>query len=194
MRAGRFEFYQPTPLLRELGILAFLADDPSSSQKRIAESVGLGAAMVHSYLHTLQDQGLVEFRGSSSKKLQYVLTSEGKKVLESLASKHLAEIHRLIGEIKESVLRGVERAEADGARRLAVVADSSIREMIEGMNIQRDVCLVYPRIETLAPGNFIKSMSEPPDALLVALMAPGDEMWSMLADLERNGMRVYRAI
>jgi len=194
MRASRFEFYQPTPLLRELGILAFLADDPSSSQKRIAEKVGLGAAMVHAYLHTLQEQGLVEFRGSSSKKLQYVLTADGKKVLESLASKHLAEIHRLIEEIKESVLRGVERAEADGARRLAVVADPSIRDMIEGMKIQRNMSLVFPQIDTLRPDEFLDAMPSPPDALLVALIAPGDEIWSKLADLERGGMRVYRAV
>jgi len=193
MREGRFEFYQPTPLLRELGILAFLADDPNSSQKRIAERVGLGSAMVHAYLHNLQDQGLVEFRGSSSKKLQYVLTPEGRRQLESLAGKHLAEVSRLIEAIESAILRAIERAAADGVRWLAVIVDPPVRVALESMKEHAGVHLVFPKTEDVDPEGFYESMLAPADAALVAVMAPDDRLRAMIGSLERGGMRVYRA-
>jgi len=194
MAARRFEFYQPTPLLRELGILEFLSVDPNSSQKRIAGKVGLGTAMVHAYLHAFQEQGLVEFRGSSSKKLQYVLTAKGRKVLESLASKHLTEVNRLIGDIQASITRCVQRAASDGVHRLAVISEPSIRDMIERMDIHSDVHLIFPRIEALDPDALLDGMGSPPDALLIALMAIDDRFTAAIESLQREGMPVYRAV
>jgi len=122
MQPMESEFYEPSPLLRELQVLSILARDPEASQKEIATQVGLAPSMIHNYIHALADQGFVQFQGPTRRQLRYIVTHSGRGRIESLATRHIADTGRLIEKITSRLRRDIEGLARDGVRRLGIVA------------------------------------------------------------------------
>jgi DNA-binding MarR family transcriptional regulator len=122
------EFYEPSPLLRELQVLSILARDPEASQKEIAHQVGLAPSMVHNYIHHLAHQGFVEFRGPTRRQLRYIVTDTGLTRIEALSARHLTEAGRLIEKIQGRLLRAMERVARTGARGIGVLAPAALAQ------------------------------------------------------------------
>ena len=64
---------------KELDILEIVADNPSISQRKIAEKTGVSLGQVNFLLKKFVKKGLIKIEGQSSKSIQYNLTPKGLK-------------------------------------------------------------------------------------------------------------------
>ncbi|MBI3448777.1 MAG: winged helix-turn-helix transcriptional regulator [Acidobacteria bacterium] len=122
LRTIESEFYEPSPLLRELQVLSILANNPEASQKEIALEVGLAPSMIHNYIHALAEAGLVEFHGPTRRRLRYVVTDSGRARIDSLAARHLTAAGSILERVTVLVRREIERVVRDGVKSLGVIA------------------------------------------------------------------------
>jgi len=64
---------------KELDILEIVAENPSISQRKIAEKTGISLGQVNFLLKKFVKKGLIKIEGQSSKSIQYNLTPKGIK-------------------------------------------------------------------------------------------------------------------
>jgi FlaA1/EpsC-like NDP-sugar epimerase len=93
------QYFEPTPLLRELNLLECLEASPQTSQSALAKRVGLTPAMVNAYIRRFQSEGLVS-TAEVSRGFSYHLTSKGLHRLNYHRVTYRAELVRTVREAR----------------------------------------------------------------------------------------------
>jgi DNA-binding MarR family transcriptional regulator len=191
MQAIDSEFYEPSPLLRELQVLSILARDPEASQKEIAIEVGLAPSMIHNYIHALASQGLVEFHGPTRRRLRYIVTSAGRDRIDALAARHMSAAGRVLERFTGLVRRELERVARDGVKSLGVLAGPDLvgtlaklaaESGLETRSLQRDGRSA-PASDPLALAGL--------DAVLIAADPAGEDVADAMRRCREEGLPVY---
>lgn len=190
MNNDQLRFFEPSPLLHELQILLVISRNPGSSQRKIAQEVGLSPSMVHNYLRTLERRGLVRFRGTSHARLQYVPTGGGIARAEFLAGCLLAETSDLMQEITNRARHAIQRAAGEGVRVLGVVADPQLADALADIAEETgvSVCTVLPREGDIRAA--FEALPSRPDAVMIADDATRKEISSFLEACHEQGVPV----
>jgi len=191
MQAIESEFYEPSPLLRELQVLSILARNPEASQKEIAVEVGLAPSMIHNYIHALALAGLVEFQGPTRRRLRYLVTGTGHQRIESLAARHVSAAGKVIERFTGLVRREIEKAARDGVKSLGVLA---------GRDLVGTLSLIAAESGVEARTLEHNGRSETPggsyplaglDAVLIALDPAHEDVLAALRSCREKGLPVY---
>jgi len=191
-RPTESEFYEPSPLLRELQVLSILARDPEASQKEIAEEVGLAPSMIHNYIHALAGQGLVEFQGPTRRRLRYIVTEPGRVRIEALAGRHLAEAGRLLDRLTSAIRRQIDNAVRDGFRSLGVVARPALAGALS--RVAADAGVEIRAVPNRGRDSVGTESSAPLtgfDAVLIAEDPASADVEDTMRRCREQGVRVY---
>jgi DNA-binding MarR family transcriptional regulator len=190
-RPSEHEFFEPSPLLRELQVLSHLAADPEASQKEIGSRVGLAASMVHNYIHAMEKAGCVRMEGVSRKRMRYVVTEAGRERIRTLSGRFLAETGRMLERVASRARREIERAVRDGMRMLGVVARPALADTVAHLAAESG-------LSTRHLGGGERSVPAPPasaleglDAVLVAEDFTREDVSAALSRCREQGLRIY---
>ena len=143
MQTMESEFYEPSPLLRELQVLSILDRNPEASQKDVALRVGLAPSMVHNYIHALALRGLIQFEGPTRRQLRYIVTTSGRDRIRLLARRHVADAGRLLERIASRLRWEIGSIVPDEIRTLAVVAPPALAGTLERLAQEMGIEVVH---------------------------------------------------
>jgi DNA-binding MarR family transcriptional regulator len=191
MRSIDTEFYEPSPLLRELQVLSILALNPEASQKEIAVEVGLAPSMIHNYIHALAEAGLVEFQGPTRRRLRYLVTGTGRQRIESLAARHMSAAGKILERFTCLVRREIERVARDGVKNLGLLAGRDLVGTLSSIAAESGV--EARRLEHVeGPGATAGSFPLTGlDAVLIALDPVHEDVLVALRCCREQGLPVY---
>jgi len=192
MQSMESEFYEPSPLLRELQVLSILARDPEASQKDIAGQVGLAPSMIHNYIHALAQAGLVEFHGPTRRRLRYVVTSAGRQHIENLSARHLFSAGRILERITSSVRREIERVARDGVKNLGVLTFPYFAGIVSRIAAESGLETILLRRSGARSDPDGPPPLEGLDAVLVVDNPTCDDVVAALRACRERGLPVYR--
>lgn len=112
MGSSGFDFIQAGRDQRRFDVLRQIGTDSTRSQHAIGARIGLSAAAVNRYIHSLIAEGLVSVRGNTNKTTQYFLTPSGMHELGRLSRArtdsllvHALEFSELIGDQMRAWIR-----------------------------------------------------------------------------------------
>lgn len=191
MQAIDSEFYEPSPLLRELQVLTILARDPEASQKEIAIEVGLAPSMIHNYIHALADEGFVEFHGPTRRRLRYIVTSAGRLRIDDLAARHMSAAGRIFERITSLVRREIERVARDGVKNLGVLAGPDLAGTLSRMAAESGLETRPLRRDGQAPASSETFPLAGLDAVLIALDPTREDVLAAMRRCREQGLPVY---
>ena len=186
------EFYEPTPMLRELQILTILAENPGVSQKEISSRVAIVPSMVHNYLHGLAGKGLIDFQGPSRRRMRYILTQAGEERLRSLSGRHAEEACRVLEGIADWIRAEMKRAVGDGVRRIGVLNCPALGETLERVGKETGIEVKPLGGGSTSEGAFSGESLAGLDAVLVMTDPGRQETQRVIAVAGERGLPVYR--
>ena len=134
------KFFAPHRILKEYQVLCLIDEDPSISQQRLAEAVGLSPAMVNNYVKAFIRQQLIEVGGANNRSFSYHLTPKGSALKRDRFKEYLTEIFHLLASIQNVIDRRLNQLSNLGFRRAVlyravetsrIIIESAARNHIE---------------------------------------------------------------
>jgi DNA-binding MarR family transcriptional regulator len=193
-------FLQPSPELRELVLLIEIGKNANISQSTLAEKANLAPSMVNNYMKNFVDEGLVEMRGATRRKVTYELTKKGVKRRGELLSAYMGEMLRLYKnartEFSSRVAKfydeGLHRVVLYGAGEIALLLITAAKEIgieIVGV-VDSDPRRQGERIGNMVihPPTKIKEMN--PDGVIITSLAHREEIHNAIRHLEKDGIKI----
>ncbi len=138
-------FFEPTAKFKEYVVLKTISQLGSISQQKLAKIVGVAPSMVNKYLSSLQANGFIQKSGPNKKRMNYLLTDDGKARLQYLTVSYFSEVARLHKQSRETFRKVFETLQQLEAKRFilygAGVIGQTLAELLlnEGLTV---VCLL----------------------------------------------------
>ncbi|AEH52034.1 MarR family transcriptional regulator [Pseudothermotoga thermarum] len=194
-------FFEPTAIYREYLILRAILHQEHISQKKLAKMVGVVPSMVHNYLITLQENGLIQKSGSK-RKMKYQLTEAGKTRLQYLTVLYFSEVARLYKQSKENFRKVFDDLRSTNSHRLVLYGAGVIGQNLAWLLIEEGFNLVCfldddPKkqgkeiagIRVLPPEQF---HSQEYDAVLIASFKHADEIFQKAKLVNLKNVYIFR--
>ena len=117
-------FYLQAPKLNRLNLLREVAANARITQAELAARCSLSVAMVNNYMKDLCNNGWLEYKRKSVRRVTYHLTSSGALYLETLQTELLGEMVDMFINAKEQIWTCIKN-QANSALHLVVIYGSS---------------------------------------------------------------------
>lgn len=130
LQLSEFSFLKPSPRYRELILLASIRRNPGISQMELAKTAGIRPSMVNVYLSEFENEGLIEKRGPSKRKMTYHLTANGEKRLQVHLLSLLGEASQLFLKAKEIFRPALDSLNKLGVSRLLLYGAGDVGSTI----------------------------------------------------------------
>lgn len=108
LKLESLNFFNPSPLYRELLLLMSIKKNPNISQEELAKIADIAPSMVNRYIKQFVEQGYVEKSGTNKRNMIYYLTIQGSNRLQFLILLLMSEISQLFMETKEKFTKALE--------------------------------------------------------------------------------------
>jgi len=108
LKLENLSFFNPSPLYRELLLLASIKENSNISQEELAKIADIAPSMVNRYIKLFAEQGYVEKSGVNKRNMNYHLTTQGLNRLQFLTLSLMSEISQLFMETKEKFAKVLE--------------------------------------------------------------------------------------
>jgi DNA-binding MarR family transcriptional regulator len=196
------QFFKPSNVFREMGILLTLDEDTAISRHRLARRIGVGTTMAHHYVTRLIGDGLVAMTGRTRRAARYTLTPAGRQRLEQLASQYAREMARLYliakQECRKRLLRlydrGMRRIVLFGAAETGELALSAAKEtpvQILGL-VDNDREKQRTRLGDWSVEAPERIEQWHPDAVVITASRYADDIYEQIRHVERQGIHVEK--
>ncbi len=117
-------------------------DDGASSQRRIAEELGIALGLVNAYLKRCVKKGLVKVQDAPARRYAYYLTPQGFAEKSRLTVQYLSNSFSFFRLAKSDCARVFEVAGAKGFRRLVLAGKSDLAEIAILCAVEAEVKIV----------------------------------------------------
>ncbi|WP_306432266.1 winged helix-turn-helix domain-containing protein [Wansuia hejianensis] len=97
-------FFTPNSRLKELMLLQYMEENPTTTQKEMGDIINAAPSMVNVYLNEYEEKAYIEREYLSPRKVIYRVTSEGVKRKNFLIINYLHELLKLYRLAKENVV------------------------------------------------------------------------------------------
>lgn len=199
---GEYKFFKPTKDLRELFVLNYIDQDPSISQNKLAEKVGIVPSMANNYIRDLTSRGLVRMEGETNRSKKYFVTPKGKRHKMSLLIDSSAEIIQMYTSTKREFIEKLTSFYSEGLRRVVLfgaadtcevvstaIEDTSIEVVGIVDNDEKKLGLRFKEIIITSPAE-IEGMN--PDGVIITSFGHQEEIYQQINYLEDKGIKVRK--
>ncbi len=142
----------------ELPVLEALADEPSLSQRELAQRVGLSLTRAHFVLKRLVERGLVKVRNAAQSEHKlgylYLLTPQGMEEKANLTYAFLqrtaAQYQEMVGRVEATLDARLRADRDDGAVTVAIVGDGPLAQVVRDIVTVRSGVHLVDAVEDAA--------------------------------------------
>ena len=124
------EFFSPTRRWKEFWLLTLITDDPSISQHRIAQRLGISNAMTNTYIKGFTETGLIRVTGKTNRSIRYHLTPAGRRAKRLLLHRYGREVARLHTVARQEYRKRVASLADKGIKRVVVFGAATTGELV----------------------------------------------------------------
>ncbi len=128
---------------KEYVLLKTISQCGTLSQQRLAKIVGVAPSMINRYISNLEENGFIKKMGPNKKKMQYLLTDEGRTRLQYLTVLYFNEIARLHRESTEVFKKVFEKLWQEGIRKLVLYGGGVIGKTLTELLINEGFKVVF---------------------------------------------------
>ncbi|MDI3472575.1 MAG: hypothetical protein PWQ20_968 [Thermotogaceae bacterium] len=130
IKLENLEFFNPSPLYRELLLLSSIEKDPNISQEKLSKIANIAPSMVNKYIKLFVEEGYIEKSGDNARTMSYHLTLIGKNRLQLLTLSLMAEISQLFMETKGHFSKIVEILNREKKRQILLYGAGVIGRIV----------------------------------------------------------------
>ncbi len=145
----------PTPQPhKSVQVLSILAENPTLSQRAVAQKSGLSLGLVNLILKRLLQTGHIKIANMSKKRMRYILTPRGLKEKANQSCTYLAQTVNVFMAYKQRVDHMLLQLIQEGNRDFAILGQGEITQLLENSLRTQTIPLRYRYIqegEELAP-------------------------------------------
>lgn len=112
-----------------LRLLEHVSDDEALSQAKFAKHIGIAKGLANSYFNRCLQKGWIKLRQIPKQRFLYYLTPKGFAEKASLTAQFLSYSYQFYRDARADLGVEMEKAAANGHKRLAVLGDSELAEI-----------------------------------------------------------------
>lgn len=124
------KFFNPTKKLKELLLLKHIKENPSTTQKEIAQVIGGAPSTVNEYIENLEKRRLLKRDYKSVKTVNYNITPQGIKEKNYLAITYFHELLKLYKLAEENIENFLIELETKGYQKILIYGAGEVAETI----------------------------------------------------------------
>jgi len=130
IKLENLEFFNLSPLYRELLLLSSIKKDPNISQEKLSKMAGIAPSMVNKYIKLFVEEKYIEKFGENNRTMSYHLTTSGLNRLQFLTLSLMAEISQLFMETKGRFAKVVEILNRERKKRIFLYGAGVIGKIV----------------------------------------------------------------
>lgn len=113
----------------DLAVLNKIAADPDISQALLAEALNISIGSVNGRLKRLVEQGYIEVKRISRRKLRYIITPKGRALQKTLADDYTWQSFQLFRQVRQQVQNVLTALESSGVRAVRLLGEGDIADV-----------------------------------------------------------------
>ena len=196
------DFFSPTRRWKEFCVLTVITDDPSLSQHRIAQRVGISHGMTNAYIKRFIETGHIRVTGETNRSIRYYLTPAGRRAKRVLLHRYGREVARLHTVARQEYRKRVAALADQGMKRVVVFGAATTGALVYEALKEAGVEVVAivdndPSkhgtpfgMLTVQPASAISTLT--PDTIIIAAFGKPDEIYHQVKSLKQKGMDIVR--